>query len=109
MRSDYALYVIAIICFIVAIYAYSTPFAVNPELYLYGLVVLGLVFVGLGFMVRPKQESPQLHASAPTSPSAGSPPKLEEPPETEQVKEEKKTPKKTTKKKRTTRRRKKRT
>jgi disulfide bond formation protein DsbB len=110
MRSDYALYVIAVICFIVAIYTYSTSFVVNPELYLYGLVVLGLVFVGLGYMVRPKQASLQIQPSAPPPPpSPEASPKPAEPPETEPTTEAKKTSKRTTKKKRTTRRRRKKT
>ncbi len=109
MRSDYALYVIAIICFIVAIYAYSTSFTMNTELYLYGLVVLGLVFVGLGYMARPKQELLQSKPSAPTPSSAETSSQTAEPPEPEQIKKEATTPKKTVRKKRTTRRRRKKT
>jgi hypothetical protein len=54
MRSDYPLYAIAILCFVITAVAYFAPLAEVTELYLYGLIVLGIVFVGLGYMARPK-------------------------------------------------------
>ena len=54
MRFDYALYVVAMVCFIIAIYAYVASLAEVTELYLYVLAVIGVVFIGLGYMARPK-------------------------------------------------------
>ena len=51
MRSDYALYVIAIVCFIVAIYAIATSVT---DLYIYTIAVIGIIFLGLGYLARPK-------------------------------------------------------
>jgi hypothetical protein len=51
VRSDYILYIVAIICFIVG--AYSS--LVTEELYVYALAVLGLVFLGIGYIARPKK------------------------------------------------------
>jgi hypothetical protein len=50
MRTDYALYVVALICFITAVYAAVSV----DQLYVYTLAVVGIVFVGLGYMARPK-------------------------------------------------------
>ncbi len=99
MRSDYPLYVVAIICFIVAIYAYTA--FVETSLYIYALAVLGIVFIGLGYIARPKST-----AISPTTvkPVLAPKPSSEEIPEVEAKKE---TPKKRARRKSTRRRRKK--
>lgn len=51
MRSDYAIYVIAIICFIITAYAIATAVT---DLYIYTLAVIGIIFLGLGYLARPK-------------------------------------------------------
>ncbi|UCH31974.1 MAG: hypothetical protein JSV05_00850 [Candidatus Bathyarchaeota archaeon] len=90
MRTDYPLYVIAVICFLVAIYAYAAPLA-ETELYIYALAVLGIVFIGLGYMARPKEGSlseTTLTPSMPAPPSEPLPAEI-------QPKEKPKTPRKT--------------
>ena len=103
MRSDYPLYLVATICFIVAVYAYTA--FVDTTLYIYALAVLGIVFIGLGYIARPKSA-----AISPTTVKPIIPPKpsTEETPEVEAKEEtKKKTPKKRARKKKATRRRKK--
>lgn len=73
MRIDYPLYIVAIICFLVAIYAYVAPFA-ETELYIYALAVLGIVFVGLGYMARPKGRVPPETTLMPSTPAPPSEP-----------------------------------
>ena len=98
MRTDYALYVVAVICFIAAVYALSlNPSAV--ELSVYALAVVGIVFIGLGYMARPKT------IITTTSEPAPIPPKMEPVPKVETEEEKKKPVKKTTR--RRTRRKKK--
>ncbi len=105
MRLDYPLYGVAIICFVIAIYAYAAPLTGIHELYLYTLAVLGIVFIGLGYVARPK--STALAPSKPTPLSSAEPaPKPKEQPKAELSEEPKKTS--TTEraqKKKTTRRR----
>lgn len=98
MRTDYALYVVALICFFIG--AYATVSVEEVQLYVYALAVVGIVFVGLGYMARPKTTV----VAAPTpAPPPSEAPKVEPAPKAEE--EEKKEPvKKTT---RRTRRRKK--
>ena len=73
MRIDYPLYVVAIICFLVAIYAYVGPLA-ETELYIYALAVLGIVFVGLGYMARPKERVLSETILTPSTPAPPSEP-----------------------------------
>ncbi len=80
MRSDYALYVVAIICFIIAAYAAT----ITSELYIYAIAVLGIIFIGLGYMARPK--------SATLAPSKPPPPPPPPQPETQQRAEPKEEP-----------------
>lgn len=105
MRSDYALYVVAIICFIIAIY--TTTINLDTPLYIYAIAVLGIVFVGLGYIARPKKAT-----LSPMTTTPPAPPPLEPLPEkivkpTKQA--TKTTTKKRTRKKKTTRSRKKKT
>ncbi|TET16301.1 MAG: hypothetical protein E3J82_00010 [Candidatus Thorarchaeota archaeon] len=53
MRSDYILYVVAIACFFVASFTITQPG--DTQLYSYAIAVLGIVFVGLGYISRPKE------------------------------------------------------
>ncbi|MGB9134186.1 MAG: hypothetical protein WCC63_01145 [Candidatus Bathyarchaeia archaeon] len=98
MRTDYALYAVALICFIIAVYAAVSV----EELYVYTLAVVGIVFVGLGYMARPKT------IAASTAPHPSPPatlPEIEAAPKTEIDEEPKKEPVKRAAR-RTTRRRK---
>jgi hypothetical protein len=100
MRTDYALYVVALICFFIG--AYAAVSVEEVQLYVYALAVVGIVFVGLGYMIRPKTTVVAAPTPSPSPPKAL--PKVEPAPKAE-VEEEKKEPvKKTT---RRTRRRKK--
>jgi len=101
MRADYALYIVAVICFIVAAYALSLN-TIEVQLSVYALAVAGIVFVGLGYMARPKTPLVVAPTSAPSPPITL--PKAEPAPKTEPEEEQKKPVKKTT---RRTRRRKK--
>jgi len=70
LRSDYPLYIIALICFIITAVAYFANLSGVTELYLYGLVVLGIVFTGLGYMARPKNTAFQKPTVQPVTPAA---------------------------------------
>ncbi|MCW4052895.1 MAG: hypothetical protein NWE78_06795 [Candidatus Bathyarchaeota archaeon] len=69
MRSDYPLYAIAILCFVITAVAYSTLLVEVTSLYIYGLIVLGIVFVGLGYMARPKTPTAPQTSVAPAKPA----------------------------------------
>lgn len=106
MRTDYALYAIAIICFIIALAAYATLSQV--QLYVYALAVIGIIFVGLGYMARPKRSMLTPSTPPPTSLSTPEPaPKQEVQQETELKEEQKTTEAKKTTPRKTRRRRKK--
>ena len=68
MRSDYPLYAIAVLCFVITAVAYLAPLAQVTELYIYGLIVLGIVFVGLGYMARPRTPTATQASAAPAIP-----------------------------------------
>jgi len=108
MRSDYVLYIVAIICFIAA--AYTAIINTETQLYISALVILGIIFIGLGYMARPKKVTLTAATSIP-SPSPPEPPSETMQPKTELKKEEPKKPttKTRTRKKKATRRRKKKT
>ena len=107
MRTDYALYAIAIVCFIIAIGAYASLSQV--QLYVYALAVIGIVLVGLGYIARPKRVMLTPSTPPPTYPSHPEPaPKQEVRQETE-LKEEQKTTEATKTTPRKTRRRRKKT
>jgi len=101
MRSDYALYVAAIILFIIAGTSAAVPLE-DEEVWIVTTVVLGLLFAGLGYTQRPKPkakitvETPPVLTPAPTASIASStappPPSIAPstaPTVTEPVKEEK--------------------
>ncbi|UCE96228.1 MAG: hypothetical protein JSV51_01050 [Candidatus Bathyarchaeota archaeon] len=97
MRSDYALYIVAIICFIVAVY--TTTLSIETPLYISALAVLGIIFIGLGYMSRPKKTTLTIiPASQPTPPESAPESKTET---------EKTAAKRTTRKRKTRRRKKK--
>lgn len=100
MRSDYALYVVAIICFIVAIC--TTTMNLQTSLYIYAIVVLGIIFMGLGYIARPKKVM-----LSPATTALPAPPPESLPEKT--VKPEKQATKKRARKKKTTRSREKKT
>ena len=69
MRSDYGLYIMAVICFFLAFLIFFTGYAQNPPAYITGgevtdlvimmfSAILGAVFFGLGYFVRPKKVTP---------------------------------------------------
>jgi predicted flap endonuclease-1-like 5' DNA nuclease len=100
MRSDYMLYTVAVIFFILtgAVAAYSIE---QQQLWIVTTAVLGLVFIGLGYTQRPKpmptDSTPSLKAettsiAVPTPPS----PPAAQPTITETLKEERIEPPKTT-------------
>ncbi len=65
MRGDYILYVLAAICFILAAYAAFLAYVTVAV----GLVILGAVFIGMGYWTRPKEITPTtLEAPAPPKP-----------------------------------------
>jgi predicted flap endonuclease-1-like 5' DNA nuclease len=68
MRSDYALYTVAIIFFIITgiVLAYETK---PVELWAITTTVLGLFFIGLGYTQRPKAKVQTAAATPPTPPS----------------------------------------
>jgi len=74
MRSDYALYTMAIIFFILTgtVVAYVEA---QRELWIVTTAVLGLVFIGLGYSQRPRQTVATEMAVAPPPPA---PPKVSE-------------------------------
>ena len=96
MRSDYMLYAVALIFFIltgVVAYYYST----EQQLWIVTTSVLGLAFIGLGYTQRPKPTSKattstiKAETTAITIPTPPPPP-LAQPTATETVKEEKAEP-----------------
>lgn len=66
MRPDYALYVVAIIFFIVTgiVYFYQVD---SKELYMVATTVLGLFFMGLGYTQRPKTTAKKVEVQAETA------------------------------------------
>lgn len=71
MRSDYALYMVAIILFIIT--GIGTLMLVEPErLWVITTAVLGLLFVGFGYMQRPKTQSVAVEV-APSTPAPPAP------------------------------------
>ena len=64
MRSDYALYVVGVICFIIS----GVSAAYTASLWILTPVVVGLAFIGLGYTQRPKQTVTTQMAVAPPPP-----------------------------------------
>jgi predicted flap endonuclease-1-like 5' DNA nuclease len=83
MRSDYALYAVAIVFFILTgvVVAYS----IEQQLWIVTTTVLGLVFIGLGYTQRPRQITPTITTPTTTTQIITPPPP---PPVQTTVKEE---------------------
>jgi predicted flap endonuclease-1-like 5' DNA nuclease len=77
MRSDYALYVVAVIFFAITIISFAVLSELERNLSVVATVVLGLLFVGLGYTQRPRMKTETLQASAPL-PAVSPPPTLTE-------------------------------
>jgi len=84
MRSDYALYAVAIIPFIITLMVVLVQIELK-ELWIITTTVLGFLFVGLGYTQRPKTQ-----AAPPPSPTSMPTSKPEPAPAIETVQEEKK-------------------
>jgi predicted flap endonuclease-1-like 5' DNA nuclease len=78
MRSDYMLYVVAIIFFIIT--AAVATYAVTQQLWIVTTAVIGLAFIGLGYSQRPKQATALVTANVP--PPTPSPPQQQQQQET---------------------------
>ncbi len=72
MRSDYALYAVAVIFFIITaiVLAYQVEL---KELWVVTTAVLGLLFAGLGYSQRPKQQVRTIEAPPPSPTPPASP------------------------------------
>jgi len=81
MRSDYALYTVAIILFILTFIVLAYPPDLK-ELWIVTTAVLGLLFIGLGYTQRPKPRVITIEAPAPVpAPPAATEAAKEEKPE----------------------------
>lgn len=80
MRLDYALYAVAIILFIVTGVALAYPSVEPKELWVVSTTVLGLIFIGLGYLQRPKPQARAVTVETPqpaAAPAAVTPPSAE--------------------------------
>jgi predicted flap endonuclease-1-like 5' DNA nuclease len=84
MRSDYALYMVAIIFFIIT----GISIVLAENLWVVTTAVLGLLFAGLGYTQKPKAK-PKATMMVETPPSAPTPPSTVIPTATQVVNEEK--------------------
>lgn len=83
MRSDYALYCIALVCLILSSFFFIQSDLVPPEMKVIipsVLVILGLTFVGLGYMMRPGKAVPTPLTSQPIRATALTPTPIVESP-----------------------------
>jgi predicted flap endonuclease-1-like 5' DNA nuclease len=85
MRSDYALYAVAIIFFILTAIVLAYQVEMTP-LWTITTTVLGLFFIGLGYTLRPKPQQMQIEVPSHAPPT---PPTTPTPTVTEVAKEEK--------------------
>lgn len=90
MRSDYALYAVAVICLIItiAVAAYATIMAPSQNLWIVVPAVFALAFIGIGYTQRPKEEATIHPTVAPLPPPPTQPTPLT--PRTTEVVQEKK-------------------
>ena len=87
MRSDYALYLVAIIFFIITAMSFAlVSTELERNLSVVTTAILGLLFIGLGYTQRPKPKAQAIKVAPPSSPSAAPPAPS---PSVEIVKEEK--------------------
>jgi predicted flap endonuclease-1-like 5' DNA nuclease len=76
MRSDYALYVVAVIFFAITIVSLLALSGLEENLSAVATVVLGLLFAGVGYTQRPQAKTET--AQAPVAQTAPSPPVVSE-------------------------------
>ena len=95
MRSDYGLYIIAIICFFLAFLIFFMGY--EPATYITGSevtdlvimmfsAILGIVFIGLGYALRPKKVIPSPPIPKPSAPPKPSKAKSKKKPKEKAVK-----------------------
>jgi predicted flap endonuclease-1-like 5' DNA nuclease len=78
MRSDYALYVVAVLFFLLTVIAAALLIEPERPVWVVSTAILGFLFIGIGYSQRPKltcgtEEAPPKPAPSPT-PSPPSPP-----------------------------------
>ena len=79
MRSDYALYLVAIIFFIITAMSFALELAeFERNLWVLTTAVLGLLFAGLGYSQRPKPQARVIEAPPPPSLTLPAPPAVTE-------------------------------
>ena len=64
MRSDYALYTVSIIFFILTAISYIALQATERAVWIVSTIVLGLLFIGLGYSQRPKTREIEISSIA---------------------------------------------
>lgn len=70
MRSDYALYIVAVIFFIITGISFALGLAeFERNLWVVTTAILGLLFIGLGYSQRPKPKATTIEAPPPTPPT----------------------------------------
>lgn len=69
MRSDYALYTVGIILFIITCVVLLSPTMEHQQVFVVATVIGGLFFLGLGYTQRPKPEAKAVETTALTTPS----------------------------------------
>lgn len=77
MRSDYALYGVAIIFFIITGFSLVALRDIEQSLSVVTTVVLGILFIGLGFTLRPSTKTPPTVAAEPSPPPVTQPPQTQ--------------------------------
>jgi predicted flap endonuclease-1-like 5' DNA nuclease len=89
MRSDYALYLVAIILFIITGMSFALELAeLERSTWVVTTAILGILFIGLGYTQRPKPR-PMAIKAPPPAPQSAAPPTPAPPPVVEIAKEEK--------------------
>lgn len=80
MRSDYLLYAVALICFIITglIFALALTDLNIRNLSVLTTVILGLLFIALGFSQRPKPKTPSFEIAIPRPTPAPAPTPVQE-------------------------------
>jgi hypothetical protein len=83
MRSDYALYTVAVICFILAAIVFAIDLGLTGDVQMATtavLAILGLISAGAGYLVRPEEmippPSPRPPPPVPSAPPLKPPPKV---------------------------------
>jgi predicted flap endonuclease-1-like 5' DNA nuclease len=75
MRSDYALYLVAIIFFVITAMSFALELAeLERNVWVVTTAILGIFFIGLGYTQRPRPRPISIKAAPPTPPPAASTP-----------------------------------